>query len=224
MYRLFARPRRIPAAVLLVMAAVPLTACDDSAKNPAPASSAASVTPSAVALTPSPSASPSTVPSVAPSPVSTPSVRPKTSPARPASTAAKPPTICKPKVTVVYGSDSAVYVRVVNDTMWRSAVCRDRTIPVWRVNYHKNPNGTGTKELAKRYTLSHASPSMQFKGDGIFGGLCYSYHVVAFVSGVPSTLPASAMGWDGSYSYWRGRGGERMYQEDSDAGCPAGNP
>ncbi|WP_155372297.1 hypothetical protein [Catellatospora vulcania] len=224
MYRLSVRLRGIAVAALLAVAATPLSACDDPARDAVPASLAGSAAPATGTPTPAASSSASTAPSTAPSPVATSSPRPKTSPARPATTAAKPPTTCKPKVTVVYGSNSAVYVRVVDDTMWRSAVCRDRTIPVWRVNYHANPDRTGTKELAKRYLLSHASPSMQFKGDGIFGGWCYSYHVVAFVSSVPSTLPASAMDWDGSYDYWRRRGGERMYQEDSNVGCPAGNP
>jgi hypothetical protein len=115
-------------------------------------------------------------------------------------------------------------VRVTNNAMWRSAACANTNVTVWRVNYHINPDHTGTKEMANRYVLNHANPKMRFKGDGIYGGICYSYHVVAFVSSVPSTVPAAHLDSVKSYDYWRKRGGEQMWQESWNGGCPGHNP
>lgn len=115
-------------------------------------------------------------------------------------------------------------VRVIDDAMWRSAACATKTVTVWRVNYHINADHTGTKEMADRYVLSHAHPAMQFKGDGRYGGICYSYHVVAFVSSVPTTVPAAHLDSSKSDAYWRTRGGALMWQEASTAGCPGHNP
>lgn len=39
-------------------------------------------------------------------------------------------------------------MRVSDDAMWRSAACAHTQVTVWRVNYHINPDHTGTKEMA----------------------------------------------------------------------------
>jgi hypothetical protein len=128
-------------------------------------------------------------------------------------------------VDVANGPDGYLQlVRVIDDAMWRSAACATKTVTVWRVNYHINADHTGTKEMADRYVLSHAHPTMQFKGDGRYGGICYSYHVVAFVSSVPTTVPAAHLDSNASDAYWRARGGVLMWQEASIAGCPGHNP
>lgn len=115
-------------------------------------------------------------------------------------------------------------VRIVDDAMWRSAACASAQVTVWRVNYHINTDKTGSKEMANRYVLNHANPKMLFKGDGIYGGICYSYHVVAFVSSVPSTVPTAHVSDNQSDTYWRARGGKLMWHEASTSGCPGHNP
>jgi len=210
----------VAVAALMTAALVVTAACKPEDR---PASVGAPTVSATADLSASPTSSATAGPSASPSPTASAS-RTATPTRRPATSSPKP-LVCKPRIDVADGPDGFLeYVVVVNDAMWRSSACAKTQIVVWRVNYHINPDHTGTKELAMKYALSHANPRVQFKGDGLFGGICYSYHVVGFVSSVPTTITAAQLDNNKSYDYWRSRGGDMMWQEASLGGCPGHNP